>query len=77
MEPLLLCGAGKREMEMFEPLRANIETFEIARDTAAPLGRPPATADEYRRLIGKPAGAGGCRMPSLHCSPLDRLRAVP
>jgi 3-keto-5-aminohexanoate cleavage enzyme len=29
----------------------------MARDIAALLGRRPATADEYRHLIGKPARA--------------------
>src|ERR1700722_11026174 len=37
-----------------EPLRDNVEMFGMARDLAALLGRRPATADEYRRLIGKP-----------------------
>jgi uncharacterized protein (DUF849 family) len=40
-----------------EPLRDNVEMFGMARDIAALLGRRPATADEYRRLIGKPARA--------------------
>ena len=40
-----------------EPLRDNVEMFGMARDLAALLGRRPATADEYRRLIGKPARA--------------------
>lgn len=32
----------------------NAEMFGMARDIAALLGRRPATANEYRRLIGKP-----------------------
>jgi len=76
MEPSPLREAAERQM-VFEPLRANVEMFEMARDTAALLGRRPAPADEYRRLIGKPAGARDCRMAGLYCSPLDRLRVVP
>jgi 3-keto-5-aminohexanoate cleavage enzyme len=40
-----------------EPLRDNLQMFGMARDIAALLGRRPATADEYRRLIGKPTRA--------------------
>jgi uncharacterized protein (DUF849 family) len=38
-----------------ERLRDNLEMFGMARDMAGLLGRRPATADEYRRMIGKPA----------------------
>jgi 3-keto-5-aminohexanoate cleavage enzyme len=34
-----------------------VEMFGMARDIAALLGRRPATADQYRRLIGKPTRA--------------------
>lgn len=37
-----------------ERLKDNLQMFTMARDIAALLGRTPATADEYRALIGKP-----------------------
>ena len=36
-------------------LKDNLEMFNMARDIAGLLGRTPATANEYRALIGKPA----------------------
>ncbi|MFK4445367.1 3-keto-5-aminohexanoate cleavage enzyme [Caballeronia udeis] len=38
-----------------EHLKDNLEMFNMARDIAGLLGRTPATANEYRALIGKPA----------------------
>lgn len=38
-----------------ELLLSNLEMFSMARDIAGLLGRRPASADEYRRMIGKPA----------------------
>jgi uncharacterized protein (DUF849 family) len=38
-----------------ERLKSNLEMFKMAKDIAALLGRKPATANEYRELIGKPA----------------------
>ncbi|MFM0514760.1 3-keto-5-aminohexanoate cleavage protein [Paraburkholderia sp. RL17-373-BIF-A] len=38
-----------------ERLKSNLEMFMMAKDIAALLGRKPATANEYRELIGKPA----------------------
>ncbi|MCW8277233.1 3-keto-5-aminohexanoate cleavage protein [Pseudomonas sp. PCH199] len=38
-----------------ELLVSNLEMFSMARDIAGLLGRRPASADEYRRMIGKPA----------------------
>ncbi|SAK62130.1 3-keto-5-aminohexanoate cleavage protein [Caballeronia ptereochthonis] len=38
-----------------ERLKSNLEMFTMARDIAGLLGRKPATANEYRELIGKPA----------------------
>lgn len=38
-----------------ERLRDNLQMFTMAKDIAALLGRRPATANEYRRLIGKTA----------------------
>jgi hypothetical protein len=38
----------------FEP---RFTTFNMARNLASLLGRTPATADEYRALIGKPSRA--------------------
>jgi uncharacterized protein (DUF849 family) len=38
-----------------ERLKSNLEMFRMAKDIAALLGRKPATANEYRELIGKPA----------------------
>ncbi|NVD69601.1 3-keto-5-aminohexanoate cleavage protein [Duganella sp. BJB1802] len=38
-----------------ERLKDNLEMFTMAKDIAGLLGRTPATADEYRTLIGKPA----------------------
>ena len=35
-------------------LEDNLEMFEMARNIAALLGRTPATANEYRALVGKP-----------------------
>jgi len=35
-------------------LKDNLEMFEMARTIAAMLGRTPATANEYRALVGKP-----------------------
>lgn len=35
-------------------LKDNLEMFEMARNIAAMLGRTPATANEYRALVGKP-----------------------
>ena len=37
-----------------ERLQGNLQMFTMARDMAALLGRTPATADEYRALIGRP-----------------------
>jgi 3-keto-5-aminohexanoate cleavage enzyme len=37
-----------------EHLKSNLEMFNMARDIAGLLGRTPATANEYRALIGKP-----------------------
>ena len=37
-----------------ERLEDNLEMFKMARDIAALLGRSPATANEYRALVGKP-----------------------
>jgi 3-keto-5-aminohexanoate cleavage enzyme len=37
-----------------ERLKDNLEMFTMARDMAGMLGRTPATANEYRELIGKP-----------------------
>ncbi|EHP41084.1 hypothetical protein OR16_21818 [Cupriavidus basilensis OR16] len=39
-------------------LRDNLEMFRMARDIAALHGRRPASADGYRRMIGKPARSG-------------------
>jgi 3-keto-5-aminohexanoate cleavage enzyme len=36
-------------------LKDNLEMFNMARDIAGLLGRTPATANEYRALVGKPA----------------------
>jgi uncharacterized protein (DUF849 family) len=42
-----------------ERLAGNLEMFKMARDIAGLLGRTPATADEYRQMIGlAPKGAG-------------------
>ena len=38
-----------------ERLKSNLEMFNMAKDIAGLLGRKPATANEYRQLIGKPA----------------------
>ena len=38
-----------------ERLKDNLEMFNMARDIAALLGRTPATANEYRALVGKPS----------------------
>ena len=38
-----------------ERLKDNLEMFNMARDIAGLLGRKPATANEYRQLIGRPA----------------------
>ncbi|SAL29461.1 PF05853 family protein [Caballeronia udeis] len=38
-----------------EHLKDNLEMFNMARDIAGLLGRTPATANEYRALVGKPA----------------------
>ncbi|KAA1000939.1 3-keto-5-aminohexanoate cleavage protein [Paraburkholderia panacisoli] len=38
-----------------ERLQSNLEMFQMAKDIAGLLGRKPATANEYRQLIGKPA----------------------
>src|ERR1700730_4264795 len=38
-----------------ERLKDNLEMFNMARDIAGLLGRTPATANEYRALIGKPS----------------------
>ncbi|MBK5355800.1 3-keto-5-aminohexanoate cleavage protein [Pseudomonas sp. TH41] len=38
-----------------ERLSDNLQMFNMAKDMAALLGRRPATANEYRALIGKPA----------------------
>lgn len=38
-----------------ERLKDNLEMFTMAKDIAALHGRVPATADEYRALIGKPS----------------------
>lgn len=35
-----------------ETFRSNLDMFNAAKDMAALLGRRPATADEYRRMIG-------------------------
>ena len=35
-------------------LKDNLEMFNMARDIAGLLGRTPATANEYRALVGKP-----------------------
>jgi 3-keto-5-aminohexanoate cleavage enzyme len=35
-------------------LKDNLEMFKMARDLAALLGRAPASANDYRKLIGKP-----------------------
>jgi 3-keto-5-aminohexanoate cleavage enzyme len=35
-------------------LKNNLEMFNMARDLAALLGRAPASANDYRKLIGKP-----------------------
>jgi 3-keto-5-aminohexanoate cleavage enzyme len=37
-----------------EHLKDNLEMFNMARDIAGLLGRTPATANEYRALVGKP-----------------------
>ena len=37
-----------------ERLKSNLEMFTMARDIAGLLGRKPATANEYRQLIGLP-----------------------
>ncbi|AUT63172.1 3-keto-5-aminohexanoate cleavage protein [Paraburkholderia sp. SIMBA_049] len=37
-----------------ERLQSNLEMFQMAKDIAGLLGRKPATANEYRQLIGKP-----------------------
>jgi 3-keto-5-aminohexanoate cleavage enzyme len=37
-----------------EHLKDNLEMFTMARDIAGLLGRTPATANEYRALVGKP-----------------------
>ena len=44
---LALCGACSR--------RIDLQMFQMAKDIAGLLGRKPATANEYRQLIGKPA----------------------
>ncbi|MFP3564391.1 3-keto-5-aminohexanoate cleavage protein [Paraburkholderia sp. SIMBA_030] len=36
-------------------LKDNLEMFNMARDIAGLLGRKPASANEYRALVGKPA----------------------
>lgn len=38
-----------------ERLKDNLQMFTMARDIAGLLGRTPATANEYRALIGKPS----------------------
>src|SRR3984957_4375824 len=38
-----------------EHLKDNLEMFNMARDIAGLLGRTPATANEYRALVGKPS----------------------
>ncbi|MFD1554628.1 3-keto-5-aminohexanoate cleavage protein [Paraburkholderia silviterrae] len=38
-----------------ERLKDNLEMFNMARDIAGLLGRTPASANEYRALVGKPA----------------------
>ncbi|WP_207003747.1 3-keto-5-aminohexanoate cleavage protein [Trinickia mobilis] len=38
-----------------ERLKDNLEMFNMARDIAGLLGRKPASANEYRALVGKPA----------------------
>jgi uncharacterized protein (DUF849 family) len=40
-----------------ERLKDNLEMFNMARGLASLLGRTPATANEYRALIGKPPRA--------------------
>jgi 3-keto-5-aminohexanoate cleavage enzyme len=40
-----------------ERLKDNLEMFSMAREIAALLGRTPATANEYRALVGKPTRA--------------------
>ena len=35
-------------------LKDNLEMFKMARDLAGLLGRVPASANEYRAIIGKP-----------------------
>ena len=35
-------------------LKDNLEMFKMARDLAGLLGRTPASANDYRKLIGKP-----------------------
>ncbi|MNE67466.1 hypothetical protein D3C80_1630760 [compost metagenome] len=37
-----------------ELLESNLEMFNMAREIAGLLGRRPARANEYRRMIGKP-----------------------
>jgi uncharacterized protein (DUF849 family) len=37
-----------------EKLKSNLEMFNMAKDIAGLLGRKPATANEYRQLIGLP-----------------------
>ncbi|MBB5423134.1 hypothetical protein GCT19_23800 [Paraburkholderia sp. CNPSo 3155] len=38
-----------------ERLKDNLEMFNMARDIAGLLGRKPASANDYRQLVGKPA----------------------
>jgi 3-keto-5-aminohexanoate cleavage enzyme len=38
-----------------ERLKDNLEMFNMARDIAGLLGRKPASANDYRELVGKPA----------------------
>lgn len=40
-----------------ERLKDNLEMFNMARDIAALHGRTPASANEYRALVGKPTRA--------------------
>ena len=37
-----------------ERLKDNLEMFNMARDIAGLLGRKPASANDYRELVGKP-----------------------
>jgi hypothetical protein len=43
-----------------ELLKDNLEMFTMARDLAGLLGRVPASANDYRALIGKPELAFLC-----------------